>query len=263
MAARSSLLAALQSDHVDQSLDEENVLDQIASMTLGDQNRVGAIMEHQAVTDWLLNSRFGALLVNGNGRRQDALSSTSVACALLIHVFSKKLQFPTLYWYCGLHCSGPRGNPLGMLKNLICQLLSLPCCVYSMDDQNGLDTQHFGELLKLFLKLLRRSSSVAPIVCILDGISFYEGRHQRADTSYFVGKLASLAKSEPPVLLFFLTSPMTTAYITRQPEIVQNLTIAEVPYHVSGAKQGIDSRHIMSSTERRVRSMSESLESRT
>ncbi|KAL8786279.1 MAG: hypothetical protein Q9213_002874 [Squamulea squamosa] len=66
-AARSSLFAVLGSDHVDQSLDEVNVLDQITSMTLGDQNRVGAIIEHRVVTDWLLDPRFGALLVNGNG----------------------------------------------------------------------------------------------------------------------------------------------------------------------------------------------------
>lgn len=259
MAARKSLLVHFRPYHIDQSRDLENVLTHITSMTLDDQDRVGAIVDHQAVTDWLLDPRFPALLVHGNGRRHDPIAPTSVACALLIHVFSKKLHFPTLYWYCGLHDSGSRGNPLSMLKNLICQLLSLSCCVCSMGDQLGLDTQDFAKLMRIFVRLLRRSSLVAPVVCILDGISFYEARHQRVETSKFVDELAGLARSDPSVLLLFLTSPLRTNYIIQRPEMAPELIVAEIPDHVSGYKQGLNTRLIVSTTEIKANARLESL----
>lgn len=259
MAARKSLLAHFRPYHIDQSRDVENVLTHITSMTLDDQDRVGAIVDHQAVTDLLLDPQFPALLVHGNGRRHDPIAPTSVACALLIHVFSKKLHFPTLYWYCGLHDSGSRGNPFSMLKSLICQLLSLSCCVCRMDDQLGLDKQDFAKLMKLFVRLLRRSSLVAPVVCILDGISFYEARHQRVETSKLVDELAGLARSDPSVLLLFLTSPLRTNYITQRPEKAPELIVAEIPLHVSGCKQGLNTRQIVSTTELKANARLESL----
>ncbi len=85
-------------------------------MSLGDQDRVAAIIDHQAIINWLLNPRSIGLLVYGNGRRHDSIAQISVAYASLIYVISKRLQNPTLYWYCGLYTSRPQGNPLTMLK---------------------------------------------------------------------------------------------------------------------------------------------------
>lgn len=237
----------------------EVVLGHLTSMTLGDQNRVGAVIQHQAVQQWLLNPLFGALLIHGNGRRPDPIAPTSVACALLVHIFSKKLYFPTLYWFCGLHDSGTHGNPLKMLRSLICQLLCLSSCRCDSDDQTGLDTQNVGKLLKLFRKLLRRSSGAGPAVCILDGVSYYERRHQSDDMANIISELASLTKSNPPTLLLFLTSPMRTSHISRQAGKEQDLVVTEIPDHISGPKQGLNSRQIMSSTETRARKLSESL----
>ncbi|KAL8935197.1 MAG: hypothetical protein Q9216_005540 [Gyalolechia sp. 2 TL-2023] len=261
-AARKSLLARLGSNHEDPSRDMETVLSQITSMILGDQDRVEAVIQHPAVENWLLNPRFGGLLVHGNGRRHDAISPASVACALLIHVFSKKLRFPTLYSFCGLHNSGPYGNPLGMLRSLISQLLCLSCCRCSMEDQNELDTQDTKKLLKLFQRLLRRSSGGLPVICIVDGVSFYESRHHSDNVSKIISHLASLARSEAPTFILLLTSPIRTSQISLRPEIAQNLTVTEIADHVSGAKQGLNSRRIMSFTEQRARRLSESLEAR-
>lgn len=228
-------------------------------MTLGDQDRVGALFQHQAVQDWLLNPQFGALLVHGNGRREEPISPTSATCALLIHVFSKKLLFPTLYWFCGLHTSGCTGGPIGMLRSLICQLVCLSCCRCSTDDQLGLDTQDLRKLLKLFRRLLRRSSGAVPVICILDGVSFYETRHQREDLCKLLGELASIANSTPPTMILLFTSPIRTTHISRETKMAQLLTVAEVPEYVNGAKQGLNSRQVLASTETRARKMSESL----
>lgn len=227
-------------------------------MTLGDQDRVAAVIQHRPVQDWLLDPVFGALLVHGNCRRHDPISPTSVACALLIYVFSKRLFLPTLYWFCGLHNVGPSGNPLGMLQSLICQLLCLPSCRCSIGDEDSLATRDVGNLLKLFRRLLKRSSGGPPIICILDGLSFYERCHQTDDTGKIVRELASLSQLSPPKLILLLTSPIRTSHISREPDIAHNLTITEVPYHISGAKRGLDSHQIMASTETRARRLSES-----
>lgn len=256
---RNLLLARFGPEHDDPSQDMEVVLGQVHCMTLGDQDRIGAVIQHHVVDQWLLNPLFGALLIHANGRRHDPISPASVACALLIHVFSKKVRFPTIYWFCGMHVDGARRNPLIMLQSLICQLLCLSCCRCSKDDSIGLDTQDFGKLLGLFRRLVRRSSAAGPVVCILDGISYYEGRYQRDATGQLVGYLADLAQSNPPALLFLVASPTRTTYISRLLEIQQSLVITEVPGHVSGPKEGLNSRQIMSSTAKRVRKMSESL----
>ncbi|KAL8658227.1 MAG: hypothetical protein Q9226_001164 [Calogaya cf. arnoldii] len=182
MAARKSLLAKFHANHVDQSRDEENVLGQITSMTLGDQDKVAVIVDHQAVKGWLLEPRFAGL----------------------------------------------------------------------MDDQLDLDAHDFANLMQLFVRLLQRSSQVTPIVCILDGISFYEAQYQRAESCKLVKELAALAGSKSSVLRLLLTSPLRTNYIVRQPEKASELVIAEVSDHVSGAKQGLNLRHVLSTTEKRA-----------
>ena len=240
----------------------EQVLGELLSMSLTDQDRVQVVIEDEAVQQWLLNPRFGALLIHGNGRRPVPICPTSVACALLVHVFSKRLHFPTLYWFCGLHNSGPRGNPVGMLRSLVCQLLRLSCCQCSDDDHHTLDTQDVRKLLKLFQRLIRDCSGAFPVVCILDGVSFYESRHSKENLCRIISSLATLARSDPPKLILLLSSPIRTCHISRESDITRNLRIAEVSDHVSGAKQGLDSRQIMSATESRARRFSESLGSR-
>ncbi|KAI4247194.1 MAG: hypothetical protein L6R40_001537 [Gallowayella cf. fulva] len=175
--ARKSLLACFGFDLVDPSRDEENMLNQITSMTLGDQDRVGAIVDHQC----------------------------------------------------------------------------------SLDDQAGLEIRDAGKLLKLFQKLLRRSSGDTPVVLVLDGISFYEDHHRRDIMGSVVRELTSLANSSPRCLIVLMTCPIRSSYVAHEPKMSRGLRIAEIPEHIGGAKQGLDSRQLMSLTEMRARKLSESL----
>lgn len=258
-SARNSLLATVGPEDENPSGDVENALGHLASMTLGDQDRVWLFIQHDAVHDWLLNPLYGPLLVHGNGRRHDPISPTSVACAVLIHVFSKKLFFPTLYWFCGLHMTGSNGHPLGMIRSLICQLLCLSCCKCTANDCDDLDTQDLKRLLTLFGRLLRRSSGGVPVVCIIDGISFYENRYQKDSISKTIRVLAQLAAMDPPRCILLLTSPMRTSLINRDPKIAKSLRVTEISNHFSGTKQGLNYREILSSTEKIATKMSESI----
>jgi hypothetical protein len=258
-AARDSLLKLCDSNHDDISSDVEVALSQLASLPLCDQDRVGVIVQQLTVQKWLLDPNFEGLMIHGNSRRHDPISPASVACAMLIHVFSDKLAFATLYWFCGSRVKGPYGNPLGMIRGLICQLLCSPCCECSVEDHKDFDEQDLNKLLNLFARLLRRSSKMTPVVCIIDGISYYESRHQSDYTCAIIYKLAKLAKAESSILKLLITSPTRTSHIHRDSKIAEKLTIVEVPSHVRGAKQGFDFDGIASSVEIRARRMSESL----
>ncbi|KAL8953129.1 MAG: hypothetical protein Q9222_001012 [Ikaeria aurantiellina] len=262
MTARKSLLAEFGPKYHDPSQDVENALNHVASMTLVDQDRVGVLIEHPAVQEWMLNPSFGGLLVHGNGRRHDPISPTSVGCALLIHVFLKKLRFPTLYWFCGLNSSGRQADPLDMLRSLICQLICLSCCKCKSEDRGDLDTHDLEKLLQLFKILLRRSSDRLPFVCILDGLSFYESARQSDITGKIVSTLAGLATSEPSILMLLLTSPIRSQYISRQRKIAERVTISELPDHVSGTLQGLNGPDIIAQTEGLGWALSESLPNR-
>ncbi|KAI4193013.1 MAG: hypothetical protein LQ350_008503 [Teloschistes chrysophthalmus] len=131
----------------------------------------------------------------------------------------------------------------------------------TLGDQDRLMRLSCWKLLKLFRRLLRRSTTEGPVVCILDGLSFYETRHQSSNLGRIISELAKLAKSDSPRLILLFTSPIRTSYNRRQRK-TDDITIAEISDHVSGAKQGLDSHHIMSATEKRARKMSESLGSR-
>ena len=228
-------------------------------MTLNDQDRVAAIIRHQEVQDWLLDPLYGGLLIHGNGRRHDPLAPTSVASALLVHLFSRKFHFPTLYWFCGLHNSGPNGNALGMLRGLICQFLCLSCCTCSSRDQDKADTQDLEKLLKLFRRLLRQSTPKFPVVCILDGLSYYEGRHQSETLGIIVIEFANLANCEQPKLILHMKSAMRTSYLSQVPAITRNFTVAEVPDHIDGLRLGLNSVELVADTEARAKGLLEHL----
>lgn len=181
----------------------------------------------------------------------------SVSCAMLIHIFSRKLPFPTLYWFCGSHVKGSDGNPLGMIKSLICQLVSSGCCNCEQEDLTDPSSRDLKWLLKLFTRLLQESSSAAPIVCIIDAISFYERTYQSHDTCKVVRKLAKLADIFSPMFKLLITSPIRTNRIHRESKITDRLVVVEVPIHISGAKQGFNHHEVVSSTQERARKMSE------
>ena len=241
------------------SQDVATVLRQMPVITLGDQDRVKVIIEHEAVQHWLRDPTSGGLLLHGNGRRHDPIEPTSIACALLVHVFTTTVYIPTIYWFCGLHLSGPSGSPLAMLQSLTCQLLCLPSCQAALDDQDRLDITDFKKLLKLFLRLLRRSTASTPIVCILDGVSYYESSHQVDHISKIISELASLARSKPPRVLLLLTSPTRTSAISRQPEILENLVTAELLAYMPGFKQGVSFNGIIETAKDAVKRTAENL----
>ena len=235
---RTALLQKLGHDRDMLMCDVEDALHELNTFRLVDQDRVAAVIEHEAVQDWIVDPQDQALLIHGNCRRDERLSPTSAATAMLIRVLSDKMPMVvTLYWFCGSHTHGPHGNVIGMVQGLICQLLSLSYA-FDIEGQDGGDNQDLWHLLDLFLALLQQLPKRTAVICFLDGISFYEGTQQIDETREVIGNIAKIVKSGQIAFKFLMTSPTRTNFLLQDPKIVKRVKVVEIPQHVDGPRQG-------------------------
>lgn len=228
-----------------------------SSLNVKDQDRAAAIIVDPFINQWIVETDSAALLVHGNCRRHDPISPTSVASAVLVSLFKNQLHFITIQWFCGTYKTGPNGNARGMMRSLICQMLSGASFIYDFELQSSIDGEDLGELLKLFKKLVRRLPARSVVICIIDGISWYEERRLRDDTLRCLRKIVKLMKAEELILKLLLTSPTRTSYIL-EPALARDIKVVEIPEHISGVKQGFDHRTVAEGTEGKIRKFSAS-----
>ena len=238
--------------------DVEDALREVTAIPLVDQDRTTAIIKHESTERWLIGSDSGALLVHGNCRRHDGICPTTIASALMISLFVKFRSFITLYWFCGSHFNGPNCNALGMVHSLICQLLSHSTLDFTLEKQHKSDTKDLKKMLKLLKKLLQQVPKDTLMVCIIDGISYYEGEHLHRDTCRTIRRLVRLTRAGEPVLKLLITSPTRTIHVHRDSGVEERVDVIDMPSRVDGAKQGFD-QLVVTDTEQKVRRLSTSL----
>ncbi len=220
----------------------DDALHGLNAFSLSDQDRVAAIIEHDAVQDWLLDLDSQAILVHGNCRRDEIVSPTSAATAMLIReLFDKFLEKTSkviiLYWFCGLNIHNPHGNILAMVRSFICQLVSAPFTV-DIKSHGQVRNDDIEALLDLFLTLLRQLPEGTVVVCFIDGISFYEGDEQQSDTCKVISQLSRMVKSQRIILKLFMTSAKRTSYLLEESTIAKRVEVVEIPQRINGLKQG-------------------------
>jgi len=209
----------------------------------------------------MVEPHFGPLLVHANSRRHDPISPASVACAMLVHIFSnitsdKAAPFITLYWFCGSHIRSPSDGSLSLMRSLICQLLVAGPFEYGFEQPKEFDGRALGHLLDIFTELLRQLPKRTAVVCIIDSISYYEDSHLREDTTKSIRRLVKLSRAETPRFKLLITSPTRTSHIHREPAIAKYIKLVEIPQHVNGAKQGFNHRAMVMETEQKARRLS-------
>ena len=236
----------------------EDALRQVTAIPLTDQDRTAAIIQHESTDKWLHDANSGALLVHGNCRRHDGICPTTIASALLISFFVKFRNFITLYWFCGSHLNKPGCDALGMVHSLICQLLSLPNLEFTLEKQHKSDIKDLKKMLRLLKKLLLQIPTDIVVICIIDGISYYEGQHQHADTCRSIRRLIRLTRAGEPILKLLITSPTRTIHIYRDSGVEGRVDVIDIPSRVDGTKQGFD-QLVVAATEQKVRRLSVSV----
>ena len=259
-AAREALLSSLSFDSDSIRRDVEDALRQVTAIPLLDQDRTAAIIQHKSMDRWLSDADSGALLVHGNCRRHDGICPTTIASALLVSFFVKCRKFITLYWFCGSHVNGPKCDALGMVQSLICQLLCFSTLDYTLEKQHKSDMKDLKKMLELFKALLQQVPNGTVVVCIIDGISYYEGEHQHRDTCRSIRRLVRLTRAGEPVLKLLITSPTRTIHVHRESGVEGRVDVIDMPSRVHGAKQGFD-QLVVAAAEQKVRRLSVSVES--
>ena len=260
LVVRESLLLILSHDSDALARDVEDPLCKLSTLTLVDQDRAAAIIGHPDVDKWLTERESGAILVHGNCRRHDVICPTSVVSALLVSIFSKMPAFITLYWFCGSHIKEPDGNALGMMRSFICQLLNSTDFDFELEKERKFDGKDLAKLLSLFKKLLQQLSNKIGVVCVIDGISYYEDMSKCEDTCESISKMLKYMKAENSMLKIFITSPTRTGRINHNPSILKRLLVIDIPTNVNGRKQGFNHRLTVASTEEKVWELHENLE---
>lgn len=255
--AREALLSLLSFDYDAIRRDVEDALRQVTTIPLVDQDRTAAIIQHKSIEQWLNDTDSGALLVHGNCRRHDGICPTTIASALLTSLFVKFRTFITLYWFCGSHINAENCNASGMVQSLICQLLSHSTLEFTLEKQHKSDTKDLKNMLELLKTLLQQVPNDMVVVCIIDGISYYEGEHLHRDTCRTIRRLVRLARPGEPVLKLLITSPTRTVHVHRDSGVEGKLNVIDMPSRVDGAKQGFD-QLVVTVMEQKVRRLSNS-----
>lgn len=181
---------------------------------------------------------------------------------MLVHIFSKMAssdgnsRFITLYWFCGSHAHGENDDALSLMRSLVCQLLVAGPFEDGFGQIEGFDGGHIGKLLAMFKGLLQQLPPGTLVLCLIDGISYYEDSHVREDTIKMVKKLVMASGESTPIFKLLITSPTRTAYVHQEPAVVEYVRVVEIPQHVGGSKIGFNHRAMFVETERTAQRLS-------
>ena len=239
---RDALLQKLGYDRDMLMHDVEDALLGLNMLHRSDQDRVAAIIEHEDVQNWILTLESQALVIHGNCRRDEVVSPTSVAAAMLVRELFDKFSEKTsrvviLYWFCGSNIHGVSGNIIGMVRSFICQLVSRSF-VFDIRSRDQISNGNLGELLDLFMNLLQQLPKDTIVVSFIDGISFYEGDQQHIETCKVIHQFSKVMKSEHIFFKMFITSPKRTISLLENPMIAKRVSVVEIPQRVDGLRQG-------------------------
>lgn len=142
----------------------------------------------------------GMVVVDGCGDRAQmsgAISPISFVCAHLSRLLRKDTQSATLTYFCGQHLA-PEDDlwgPEGMLRSLMSQLIlhlvnrgwvsdNLSTSATPSWFWEAINRLDLEDLCRLFQWLLSLVLEWVDVVCILDGVSYYEAQQWRND--YYV-----------------------------------------------------------------------------
>ncbi|KAJ8110743.1 hypothetical protein OPT61_g6490 [Boeremia exigua] len=146
-----------------------------------DQGAMHWVLQAARFQNWVQSPHPDILLVNGNLECGMArYSSTSLLCGMLIQTLQAQEFVHVCQFFCGSHNSrsDPLAGPIGLMRSLIAQLLSLQEFEVGFLGRGkwteGLRTNSLRVLCELFKRLFEQLPKNKIIFCIVDGISNFE-----------------------------------------------------------------------------------------
>ena len=194
-------------------------------------NRGSLLMRYPRFRNWLTSPSPDFLLVDGNGgSATDRASAMTFVSALLAQTLSDE-GTSCIHHFCGLHTtrSDDLSGPGGLLRALLAQLVSHFAFHIGFTRKNEYDElQRFDtiRLCALFRELVKDLPEGLVLVCVIDGVSFYEASDW-ADDLHLVLKTLNDLTRDPEVWAAFkvlitsaVASRQATKYIPREDHLM-------------------------------------------
>ncbi|KAM0544547.1 hypothetical protein ACHAPJ_011764 [Fusarium lateritium] len=229
---------------VEQYIDPQDLLDwiNIPDLALGDmkhirqvrqvrvpeieQARAEQLVQTTRMRDWLVSPHSSQLLVHGNYDPRRQISGLTLLCTSLADSIAERApQSLHLVFFCGLHVDSATDEFTGghaMIQSFICQLL----CQYDFSTSVSFQDVSpellllgdIDELCWLLELLIHRLPSSTLLVCLIDGIGYYEREEfvdSMADVLVTILRISKEQQTAATIKVL-LTSPTRTIKV-RQP----------------------------------------------
>ena len=193
------------------------------SIELSASHIAKGIIEGGKFKEWLSTDASTAFFIEGglssasNGRN----TPMSLLSSMVIRSLHDKEPAVAIYFFCGSHTSSKDSikGPCGMMRSLICQILRL----FSVD-LDFISSRRYGEQLRslnlhtlcdCFVKLVKRLPMDTVLVCIIDGICFFERKEWVEDCQKAIHDLRDLADDDEigAVFKLLVTSPLRSRHV--------------------------------------------------
>lgn len=234
------------------SVDTVSQLRLIHTLSLPSQDRAVALIMSPHLQTWLTGASSSIILVNGqmfSNEDEARQSPLSYFCAKLIDsvlngsrrpVVDAPYQHLGVRWFCGLHTNvqtDADAHPGGMLNSIISQLLNqvldfLP--QVALEDAAVLDQDvDLKSLNDIFDRLVRALPATTILICVIDGISYYEDPERENECLDVLSMLTSLVRRcqemmNGPTVKLLITAPLRSHLVHRllQEDDILNMNIS-------------------------------------
>ncbi|KUI60968.1 hypothetical protein VP1G_08146 [Cytospora mali] len=182
--------------------------------------RAEQLIQVSPIQEWLRSPRSSQLLVHGNYDMKRYISGLSLFCTTLIQSVAERApRFLHLTFFCGLHTDSITDRHTGglaLIQSFICQLLcqfdfsrKLPT---SMIVKEMVQKGDIHELCGLFKQLVNLLPNSVVLVCLIDGILYYEREEFLEDMGHVLVTILRISseQSTKATVKVLITSPTRT-----------------------------------------------------
>ena len=220
-------------------------------------------MKSDRFEDWLTSDARSRVLIANLKSNQGKTSSASFACGLLANLLLFQASAITLVFFSGLHL-GIGDEDAGakqLLASLIGQLLDqhgdFDLSFLHPKQQDHLQNRDVELLCTVLSSLLRQLPRGSIVICMLDGVSYYETAELEEDMCAIVECITAVMNDTElsAIMKMLITSPTRCRRVDR---FVRRNDIFNVPV-IDSQGQGISSRALERRMQRQIQDLPEGI----
>lgn len=185
-----------------------------------DCQRAESLVKSSQFRNWIVAPTSQKLLIHGDLQGSSRISGLSVLCLMFVKALQSSPRFTPLVFFCGRHIDEQdvSAGGRGLIRSLTAQLL----CQQSFDTRllegttihNALEG-NIDALCALFQSLARQVPKEVTLVCVIDGIKYFEREVYAQEMGTVVVRLLDLLQDPymGSVVKLLVTSALETRIV--------------------------------------------------